>query len=74
MKTITLIISVLALLVGGLWLLQGLGLVHMEPILCFADCEPLDGPSTTWALLGLVVFGAGLFGLRRSLRERPRAE
>ena len=34
-------------LLGLLWLLQGADLVHIRPILCVANCTPLEGP-TTW--------------------------
>jgi len=30
-------------LLGLLWLLQGADLVHMRPILCVANCKPLEG-------------------------------
>lgn len=46
-------------LLGGLWLLQGLGIVHLRPILCFADCVPLQGPSTTWTFIGAGVLAVG---------------
>ena len=39
---------------GTLWLLQGTGLLAIKPILCFANCEPLEGPSLTWGLIGLI--------------------
>jgi hypothetical protein len=69
----TLIVGVLAALLGGLWLLQGLGLVRIQPILCVADCAPLEGPSTPWAIAGFVLLAAGIFGIVRSLRSGRRA-
>jgi hypothetical protein len=30
-------------LLGLLWLLQGADLVHIRPILCVANCKPLEG-------------------------------
>ena len=62
---------VLALL-GGLWLVQGLGLVTIEPIACVGACEPLEGPSPTWAAIGLVVFAAGCAALFFALRRRTQ--
>ena len=53
------IAGLVAMALGVLWLLQGLGLVHLRPILCFANCETLQGPSATWAIVGLVTAGAG---------------
>jgi len=61
--------GVLALGLGGLWLLQGLGLVHVRPILCFADCAELQEPSTTWTIIGLVTAAAGAWGLVHSFRS-----
>jgi hypothetical protein len=70
MKTVIGVIGVLAVLLGGLWLLQGLGMVHMKPILCFADCATLQGPSTTWAVIGAVVAAAGLPGAFYGFKRR----
>jgi hypothetical protein len=72
MKTVVLVVSVAGVLLGGLWSLQGLGLVTVQPILCFADCEPVQGPSPTWAIIGFIVVTAGMFGIFRSLRPRGR--
>lgn len=72
MKTFVLVVSVIGVLLGGLWLLQGLGLVQVRPILCFADCEPVQGPSSTWAVLGLLVVTAGILGIFYSLKHRAR--
>ncbi len=70
MKIFVLVVSILAVLLGGLWLLQGLGLVQVRPILCFANCEPVQGPSSTWAIVGLLVVTAGILGIRRSVKGR----
>lgn len=59
MKITMLIFGVIAILLGGLWLLQGLGLVHVRPILCFADCAAIQSASPTWAIIGGVTFGIG---------------
>jgi hypothetical protein len=59
MKIISLIFGITAILLGGLWLLQGLGLVHVRPILCFADCAAIQGASATWAIIGGVTLGIG---------------
>ncbi len=69
MKKIALFVGLMAALLGGLWLLQGLGIVHLRPILCFADCVPVQGPSATWAVIRAVVLVTGgavmLWSLRR---------
>jgi hypothetical protein len=63
------IFGIVAVLLGGLWFLQGVGAVHMQPILCVADCEPLEGPSPGWAAAGLVVFLVGLAALWYAIRR-----
>jgi len=68
MKSLVRIVSVLGVLLGGLWLVQGLGLVQIRPILCFAECEPVQGPSAVWAVLGVLLMAAGVFGIRRTAR------
>ncbi|HTN62286.1 MAG TPA: hypothetical protein VL147_12155 [Devosia sp.] len=59
MKTISLLIGVVGVLLGGLWLVQGLGLVTIPPILCVAECEAITGPSPGWALAGIAMMLAG---------------
>ena len=54
-----LICGVIAVLLGALWLLQGLGIVQLRPILCFADCAPVQGPSPTWTAIGAAVLVIG---------------
>jgi len=72
MKIVALILGVCAALLGGLWLLQGLGVVQIEPVACIAECETLDAPSLQWALIGAVVLAAGLGGVIYGLRRtRP---
>lgn len=60
MKYSLLIIGTISLLLGGLWFLQGIGAVHVRPILCFADCEPVQGASTGYAILGCIFAIAGV--------------
>jgi len=47
------------ILLGTLWLLQGTGLVVIEPIACVAECETLEGPSLPWSLAGAAALAAG---------------
>ena len=72
MKTVALIAGVIGVLLGGLWLLQGLGIVHVRPILCFADCAPVQGPSLTWALTGLIARVIGAVAIAYSRRRGAR--
>jgi hypothetical protein len=70
MKVLLTVLGIAAVLLGGLWLLQGLGLVHVKPILCFADCAPVQGPSALWAVVGGALLLAGLAALARAMRRR----
>jgi hypothetical protein len=69
-KVIAFFIGLVAALLGGLWLLQGIGVVHLRPILCFADCDPVQGLSTTWAVVGALMFIAGGAALFWSWKRR----
>jgi hypothetical protein len=69
-KTIAFFIGLVAALLGGLWLLQGIGVVHLRPILCFADCDPVQGPSATWAVIGALMLMAGGAALLWSWKRR----
>ena len=44
--------------VGLLWLVQGLGLVRLKPMLCVAACQAVEGPSLGWTLAILVILPA----------------
>ncbi|HTE43213.1 MAG TPA: hypothetical protein VK629_20490 [Steroidobacteraceae bacterium] len=72
MRIVVLVLGVIGVLLGGLWLLQGIGVVHLKPILCFANCAPVQEPSTTWAIAGFVLLMAGAFGISRFLRRGAR--
>ena len=49
MKIVLAIVGIVLVLLGGLWALQGLGIMQMAPILCVGECTPLEGPDATWA-------------------------
>ena len=68
MRWLSRIVGVIAGLLGLLWLVQGLGLVTIPPILCVAECETLAGPSTGWAIAGLVLLLAGVAAVMVSRR------
>lgn len=70
-RTIARILFGVALaLLGSLWLLQGADLVHIRPILCLADCKPLDGGSVGWMTAGAVVLGIGVLLITSGVRRR----
>lgn len=70
MKVVILLVGVVALMLGGLWLLQGLGLVHLAPILCVGECAPVEGPSPTWAVVGGLVAALGLMAISYAVKRR----
>jgi hypothetical protein len=73
MKIIATIVGVIAVLLGGLWLLQGLNVVHIEPVACVGACETIEGFSPLWAVVGFVVLAAGALSLRYGLKRRTHA-
>jgi hypothetical protein len=70
MRILMTIVGLVALGLGGLWLLQGLDMVHLNPILCVADCKPIVGGSGVWAGIGAVTAAAGVAVLIFSRRMR----
>lgn len=69
MRKIALAIGVAGVLLGGLWVLQGPGLVHVRPILCFADCAPVQDASAAWAVIGLLTIVAGSLAIILSFKR-----
>ena len=60
-RTVTsLVAGVAVMLLGALWLLQGADLVHIRPILCVTNCNPVTGGSIAWLVAGIVAFFIGL--------------
>lgn len=53
------LVGCLAAALGGLWLLQGAALIHLEPIACLAACAPVTGVQPVWILAGLGLAGLG---------------
>ena len=68
-KIITTIVGVLAVLLGLLWFLQGADILHIKPILCFGECEYIEGGSRFWEITGalLFVFGIAVLTVSTSL-------
>lgn len=70
MKWIIVVLGAVAVLLGGLWIVQGLGLVTIQPILCVADCDTLEGPAPGWAAAGAVLLLGGVAAIWLPLRRR----
>jgi hypothetical protein len=58
-KWIGTIVGAVLVLLGGLWLLQGSGVITIAPIACIGACEPLEGPSLPWAVTGVIALAGG---------------
>ena len=73
-KITVLILGIFLALLGALWFLQGSDIVHIKPILCFGDCEPVTGLSPQWQINGLIaiVIGAAMiwWSMRKSLKKK----
>ncbi len=67
------LIGIILTLLGLLWLLQGIGVIQVCPVLCFANCECITGGSLVWAIVGAVVLviGSVLVYRNLSLRKQP---
>jgi hypothetical protein len=70
-RIVLVVFGVVLVLLGGLWFLQGAGIVHLEPVACVGACEPLTRPSLQWVAIGGVVLLAGIVLAGAGLR-RPR--
>ena len=59
---------------GLLWFLQGADLVRIRPILCVANCQPLQGGSIGWMTAGALLLVLGLAAVSVGLRRRRRGK
>lgn len=59
-------------LLGTLWVVQGLGLVEVPPMLCIEACEPITGGSVRWTVIGAVAVLGGLAALRKAQLQASR--
>ncbi|HEY6926558.1 MAG TPA: hypothetical protein VI653_23945 [Steroidobacteraceae bacterium] len=66
------LLGVVLTLLGLLWLLQGADLLHVRPILCVANCKPVEGGSIGWMTAGAIVLVLGLLAIGAGLRRRDR--
>jgi uncharacterized membrane protein len=64
------VFGIILALLGLLWFLQGSDVVHIKPILCFANCVPLTGKSLQWQIIGAITFCAGVILIYKSIKHR----
>jgi hypothetical protein len=67
-----LFIGIIMSFLGLLWFLQGSAIVHLQPILCFANCEPITGKSPLWQVIGAFTFVIGIIIVGSSIRNANR--
>ena len=63
------LLGVVSMLLGLLWFLQGADLLHVRPILCLANCKPVEGGSIRWTTAGALVFVLGLLAIAAGRRR-----
>ncbi len=64
--------GVVSTLLGLLWLLQGADVLHVRPILCVANCKPVQGGSIGWMTAGALLLVPGLLAIAAGFRRRGR--
>ena len=65
------VIGVIVALLGVLWFSQGAGIVHMRPILCASNCEPVT-KSVAWLVIGALGGAGGVALASTSARHVKR--
>jgi hypothetical protein len=63
------IVGLVLAMLGVLWFPQGTGVVRICPVLCFADCECVEGGSLFWEVAGAIAFAVGVLLAWVSLRR-----
>jgi hypothetical protein len=69
-QVIAIIFGIIISLLGLLWFLQGSDLIHIKPILCFAECQPITGKSLQWQIMGAVAFIVGALVIYKCLKNK----
>ena len=54
------IIGLILAFFGLLWFLQGIAILNVCPVLCFADCECITGGSLLWEIAGAITLIIGI--------------
>jgi hypothetical protein len=65
------ILGAIVALLGMLWVIQGLGIIQIGPILCVANCEPITGRSVQWTVIGVIALFVGSVIVWAGLRRSP---
>ncbi len=62
-------VGIIMIFLGLLWFLQGADIIHLKPLLCFANCEPITGKSPQWQIAGAVIFIVGIFIIGKTIEK-----
>jgi hypothetical protein len=65
----TTIIGIILAFFGLLWFLQGIAILNLCPVLCFADCECITGGSLLWEIAGAITLIIGIAIVYLSLKR-----
>lgn len=69
-RFVSIFIGIIFISLGSLWFLQGSDIVHLNPILCFANCEPITGKSILWQIIGVVFAVLGIFIIYKNIKQK----
>lgn len=64
-----LFLGIILTLLGLLWFLQGSDIIHLKPLLCFANCEPIVGKSLQWQIIGAITFIVGVLIVSKNITK-----
>ncbi len=62
-------IGLILVALGLLWFLQGIAILSLCPVLCFADCECITGGSSFWEVVGVITLIIGIAIVCLSLKR-----
>jgi hypothetical protein len=63
------VVGLAAVGVGVLWILQGSDVLHLNPVLCAADCRPVTGHQPAWQVAGAVTAALGVGAVVLAVRK-----
>lgn len=69
-RILVIFMSAILIGLGTLWLLQGLDIIHIKPILCFADCDVMSGKSSLWQVVGTITLIIGLVVVYINIKQK----
>jgi len=64
------IVGIILSILGLLWFIQGIGIIKLCPILCFANCECITEGSLSWTIIGAIVFIVGIIISYKNFKKK----